>query len=301
LKRSLPVSLVATLVVALFMLSACNVTGTAQPTIEAALDTIAEAATSVAGVEATAELDAAEPAAESTAVPVHFTYEGQDGPEHWATLTPDNAACDDTHQSPIDLTRAKPQDLANLVFQYQPSGITIRNNGHTVQVDYDPGSTLELDGHRYKLTQFHFHAPSEHTIDGQPAAAELHLVHAIDDGSLPEGSLAVVGVMIQEGAENPAFRAVWDNLYVANATAQLVDGEVNAAEMLPAGQTTFRYSGSLTTPPCSETVAWNVMTEPIEMSAGQLDAFRGLFEGANNRPVQPINDRELVVDSTPLE
>ena len=285
------------------MLSACGAVTTVQPTVEAALDTIAQAATTQAA-EPTAEPDAVEPpaeldAAEPTATPVHFTYEGEEGPENWASLSPAYEACAGTHQSPIDLTEAGAQDLANLVFQYQTSRIHIKNNGHTVQVDYDAGSTLELDGHRYMLTQFHFHAPSEHTINGQPAAAELHLVHAIDDGSLPEGSLAVVGVMIQEGAENPAFSAVWDNLYVANATAQTVDGEVNAAEMLPAGQTTYRYAGSLTTPPCSETVAWNVMTEPIEMSAGQLDAFRGLFEGANNRPVQPINDRELAVDSTP--
>jgi carbonic anhydrase len=307
LKRNLPVLLVATLVVALFMLSACDVVSSVQPVAESvledAVESIAEPTAALeaadAATEPAAEGEASEPAAEHATTGTHFTYEGEDGPEHWASLSLDNADCAGRHQSPIDLTTAGAQDLANLVFQYQPSRIKIVNNGHTIQVTYDAGSTIELDGHRYKLLQFHFHAPSEHTINGQLAAAELHLVHEIDDGSLPAGSKAVVGVLIQEGADNPAFTPVWDNLYVATATEQTVDGEVNAAAMLPAVQTTYRYAGSLTTPPCTENVAWNVMTEPIEMSSGQLDAFRGVFEGANNRPVQPINDRELAVDSTP--
>ena len=288
MKRSLPVLLVATLVVALFMLSACDVVSSVQPVAESVIEDAVESV-----VEPTAALEAAEPAAEHDAAP-HFTYEGEAGPEHWATRSPDWSACDDSHQSPIDLTKAGEQDLANLVFQYQPSHINIKNNGHTIEVGYDPGSTIELDGHRYKLLQFHFHAPSEHTINGQLAAAELHLVHEIDDGSLPAGSKAVVGVLIQKGADNPAFTPVWDNLYVANATAQTVDGEVNAAAMLPAVQTTYRYAGSLTTPPCTENVAWNVMTESINMSQGQIDAFRGVIAGANNRPLQAVNARPIL-------
>lgn len=298
MKKNLPVSLVATLVVAIFMLSGCDVLTTLQPAAETAIETVVEAATAAVSVEPTAARASTEPEAVHSEA-VHFTYEGEAGPTNWATLSTGYADCAGNHQSPIDLTAAAAQDMANLVFHYQPSRISIKNNGHTIEVGYDPGSSIELDGHRYKLLQFHFHAPSEHTINGRPAAAELHLVHEIEDGSLPAGSKAVVGVMIQEGAENPAFATVWDNLYVATATAQTADGEVNAAEMLPAVQTTYRYPGSLTTPPCTENVAWNVMTEPIEMSQAQIDSFRGVFEGANNRPLQPINDRELAVDSTP--
>ena len=293
MKRRLPVTLVAVLAVMLVMLSACDVVSTAQPTVEAALDSIIEAATTQAGAEPTAEpAEAAQPAT----APVHFTYEGEEGPEHWAEHSP---ACAGSDQSPIDISGAEPQDLTNLVFNYQPSGITIRNNGHTVQVDYDPGSTLELDGQTYALAQFHFHAPSEHTIDGQAAAAELHLVHVNDDGQQPVKPKVVVGVLIQVGADNPALSAVWDNQYAANATPQAVDGTVNAADLLPAVQTRFRYPGSLTTPPCTEGIDWNVMTEPIEMSQAQLDAFTALFESHTNRPVQQLNDRQLTLDSTP--
>lgn len=293
MKRIRFISLATTVMVALFMLSACGGASTLQPAVESAVDTIVEAATALPAAEATAE-----PAAGHTTA-AHWTYEGEDGPKNWAALSAAYAACAGTAQSPIDLTDAGAQDLANLVFNYQTSPITVTNNGHTVLVDYASGSMIELDGHRYKLLQFHFHAPSEHTINGQPAAAELHLVHEIDDGSLPEGSKAVVGVMIQAGAENAALAAVWDQLAVANATPQPVDGEVNAAALLPAVQTTYRYAGSLTTPPCTENVSWNVMTDPIEMSQAQLDAYTALFEGPTNRPVQSLNERELAVDSTP--
>lgn len=301
-RRVLPVSLAAMLVMAIFMLSACDSVSTLQATVEPIVAEVVELATAQAGEAGAAEPaseDVVEPAAEHSGGAVHFTYEGEAGPENWAGLSPDFAACDDAHQSPIDLAGAEPQDVANLVFNYQPSAINIKNNGHTVQVDYDAGSTIELDGQRYKLAQFHFHAPSEHTIDGQPAAAELHLVHVNDDGTLPVSPKVVVGILIQAGAENTALSAVWDSLYAANATPQPVDGMVNAADLLPAVQTRYRYSGSLTTPPCTEGIDWNVMTDPIEMSQAQLDAFTALFEGGTNRPVQPINDRDLALDSTP--
>lgn len=218
---------------------------------------------------------------------------GEEGPDHWSTISPDYAACAGAAQSPIDIAKAAPQDLANLAFHYQPSKVNILNNGHTVQVNYDPGSYIELDSVRYDLAQFHFHDPSEHTINGQPAAAELHLVHKSADGKT-----AVVGVLIKVGAENPAFKAVWDNLPASSGPVQTVNAEVNAAAMLPAVQTTFRYTGSLTTPPCTEGVKWNVMVNTIELSQAQLDAFTKIIEG-NNRPVQPLNGRPLVEDNTP--
>jgi carbonic anhydrase len=231
------------------------------------------------------------------AAAVHFTYEGEDGPAHWGTLKTDWAVCGTgKQQSPIDIVKAAPQDLPNIVFHYQPSNVTILNNGHTIQVNYDAGSYIELDGVRFDLLQFHFHAPSEHSINGKLAEAELHLVH-----KNAAGELAVVGVMIDTGAdENPAFKNVWDNVKAPVAAGPVVSltVQVNAADMLPKVQTTYRYIGSLTTPPCSENVKWNVMLTPIEMSKSQLAAFTQLFEG-NNRPVQDLNGRPLVEDTTP--
>jgi carbonic anhydrase len=230
----------------------------------------------------------------ATPAPVHWTYEGEEGPAHWAELSPDFAACSaGRSQSPIDLTGSAPQDLANVVFHYQPSQVNIINNGHTIQVNYDPGSSIELDGVRYDLLQFHFHAPSEHSLDGKLAEAELHLVHKSADGKL-----AVVGVLIESGPDNPAFKTVWDNLPTQPGPVQNVKAEVNAASLLPAVQTTYRYTGSLTTPPCTEGVQWYVMTTPVQMSADQIATFTKIVEG-NNRPLQPLNGRTLAEDTTP--
>ena len=260
---------------------ACNATSTAEPT---------------AAPEAVAPTEAPEAVVEATAAPtaVHWTYEGEEGPEHWGEISADYEACaSGKAQSPIDIAGAKAEDLANIAFDYKTSKLNILNNGHTVQVNYDPGSSIELDGTRYDLAQFHFHAPSEHSIAGKAADAELHLVHKSADGKL-----AVVGVLIEKGAENPAFATVWQNLPAEAGEPQTLAGEVDAAAMLPAEQMTYRYDGSLTTPPCSEGVEWNVMTTPIQMSEAQLAAFTALFEG-NNRPVQPLGDRALVEDSSP--
>lgn len=238
-----------------------------------------------------------EPTAAPTAASVagaHWTYEGEEGPEHWGEISAEYEACGaGKAQSPIDLAGFGEADLANITFNYQPSKVNILNNGHTIQVNYDDGSSIDLDGTTYKLAQFHFHAPSEHSVAGTLADAELHLVHKSDDDRL-----AVVGVLIQKGAENPAFKDVWANLPAEKADVKTVDGMVMAADLLPQVQTTFRYDGSLTTPPCSEGVKWNVMTTPIEMSEAQLAAFSAIVE-ANNRPVQPLGDRALVEDVTP--
>lgn len=162
-------------------------------------------------IEAPASETVSELTAAPTAAPAasaHWTYEGEEGPEHWGEISADYEACGAGQaQSPIDLAGFGEADLANITFNYQPSKVNILNNGHTIQVNYDEGSSIDLDGTTYKLAQFHFHAPSEHSVAGKLADAEVHLVHKSDDDKL-----AVVGVLIQKGAENPAFKDVWANL-----------------------------------------------------------------------------------------
>jgi carbonic anhydrase len=225
---------------------------------------------------------------------VHWGYAGDTGPAYWGELSPEYTECaTGTAQSPIDVDTVKEENLVNLAFNYNPSNVNIVNNGHTVEVVYAPGSFFTVDDAQYDLKQFHFHAPSEHTVDGQFAAIELHLVHETADGTK-----AVVAVLINEGAENPAFAPVWKHLPAAEGAEQEYDVQVNAADLLPTDQTTFRYSGSLTTPPCSEGVNWFLMIRPIEMSAEQIAAFTAIYDG-NHRPVQPVNDRTILADTTP--
>jgi carbonic anhydrase len=257
---------------------------------------------SIAAVALTACVTVIQPPTESPELPVtkedshavHWSYKGEEGPGHWGHLDPSFAACDaGKSQSPVDIAGTEVMDLPNVVFHYKASDVYILNNGHTVQVNYDSGSYIELDGQRYDLLQYHYHAPSEHTIDGHIFAAELHIVHK--DAS---GRLAVVGILLEEGSENAAFQPLLHHLPAQKSAETKLDIQINAADFLPAVQTTYRYSGSLTTPPCTEGVSWLVMTSPLQVSAEQIAAFTNVFEG-NNRPVQPLHSRSLLEDSTP--
>ncbi|MDQ3552851.1 MAG: carbonic anhydrase family protein [Chloroflexota bacterium] len=230
---------------------------------------------------------AATPAHPTAAPAVHWSYEGEEGPEHWGELDADFELCTNgRQQSPIDIGETDPQDRSEVVFDYRSAPLEIFNNGHTVQVAYPAGSSIQLDGTRYELLQFHFHAPSEHRVDGQAAEAELHLVHGSQSGAL-----AVVGVLLMTGDHHDGIEPVIQALPAEPGPRRPVPGtEVSAAALLPRTRTTYRYPGSLTTPPCSEGVRWLLMTEPLGLSEAQLAALRGVLEG-NNRPLQPLNDR----------
>jgi carbonic anhydrase len=239
-------------------------------------------------------LNACAPAAEPAAHPPHWTYEGEEGPSRWGELDAGYATCGTGHeQSPIDIVNPTEQDLANISFHYQPSEMNILNNGHTVQVNYDAGSYIELDSVRYDVAQFHYHAPSEHTVNGESFPAEIHIVHKNADGNL-----AVVGILLKEGSESNAFAPFINNLPASETEVKDAGVKVDAAGFLPEVQTTYRYDGSLTTPPCSEGVQWLVMTTPVELSSEQLNTLGSIFE-LNNRPVQPLGERTPVEDSTP--
>jgi carbonic anhydrase len=224
----------------------------------------------------------------------HWAYEGSAGPSQWGKLDPAYAACGTgKHQSPIDLTKASLKDLKDPELHYQPSTIRVLNNGHTVQVNYDKGSSMDVDGQRFEVLQIHYHAPSEHRVDGKTFPAELHIVH-----KNAAGQLAVIGVLLEEGAENPAYQAFLSNLPAHESKEEAKGAKINVAELVPATHATFRYDGSLTTPPCTEGVRWFVMTTPVTLSRSQLAALETVFKG-NNRPLQPLNARALIEDSTP--
>jgi carbonic anhydrase len=219
----------------------------------------------------------------------HWGYEGDGGPEHWGELNKDYAACSKGEsQSPIDITGAAKGKLSKIKFNYKPTKLNILNNGHTVQVNYDKGSSIEVGGEKYRLLQFHFHTPSEHTVDGRSFGMEMHLVHKSN-----KGELAVVGVLLDKGAENKAFKIIWENLPEKANQKKSVKVSVNAADLMPSSKVYYAYSGSLTTPPCSEGVKWHVLRTPLEMSEEQIDIIHSIIHD-NNRPVQSLNDRKLV-------
>ena len=219
-----------------------------------------------------------------------WTYSGDSGPQHWGDLCPEYAlATTGKQQSPIDIANATPQELPEIRFRYEPAKINLVYNGHTIEEMEEEGSSVDVGGAVYQLKQFHFHSPSEHTVDGKRFAMEMHLVHTTADGDV-----AVVAVLIKEGERNDAFAAIWDFLPTEENKKLEAERTVDAARLLPIDHTYFRYRGSFTTPPCTEGVLWMVLTTPVELSAERIAAFRKIIDG-NNRPVQPLNGREIVV------
>jgi len=233
--------------------------------------------------------------------PAHWSYAEQDGPAKWAALSSDYLTCaSGREQSPIDIAATTTVDRVRIARKYKHAELKIIrhehvadviDNGHTIQVNYDEGSDLQVGDESYELQQYHFHAPSEHTINGQRFPMEMHLVHQSADGAL-----AVLGVVIEEGKHNPAFEPVWANLpHQPGEQVHLEHLSINVDDLLPKGQDTYRYRGSLTTPPCSEGVAWLVSVDSIALSKQQIEAFTVIFQG-NNRPVQSLNARAVFVD-----
>lgn len=227
---------------------------------------------------------------ESQAQPVEWGYEGDIGPDHWGDLSPEYAACSEgTEQSPIDIDSSFAASLEPaLEVDYRITPLVIFNNGHTVEVEYAADGALTVGGDTWEVRQFHFHAPSEHTLDGVPAAMELHVVHQNDDGER-----AVVGVLIEEGTANSVLAPVFENLPTEQSAPMEVEGEeVDLGAVLPDDLAAWRYDGSLTTPPCSEGVRWHVVETPITASATQIDAFTAIFDN-NSRPTQSANGRPI--------
>jgi carbonic anhydrase len=231
-----------------------------------------------------------------------WSYQAATGPDHWAELDPAFATCQSGQaQSPINLTATDtvPEiaDVTNLDFHYESVPLNLLNNGHTIQVPYAPGSYVMIEGDRYNLLQFHFHSPSEHAIDNQLWDAELHLVHQND-----QGKLAVVAVLLQaKDAASSAedFDQLSKNLPAHAGDKIRTDTTINAQNLLPSQTTTYRYTGSLTTPPCSESVSWLIMSEPVSLSTKQINQYKKLLNH-NNRPLQLRQSSAVVqIDTSP--
>lgn len=216
----------------------------------------------------------------------HWGYEGHEGPANWGDISKDFSLCSaGKQQSPIDITGAHKMGASPIEFHYgEAKDPEVVNNGHTIQVNYPAGSYAMIGGKKYNLLQFHFHSPSEHTINGKHADFVAHLVHKADDGEL-----AVVGVLFNKGGENATLKPVLSSAPQKSGKAN-VKGTINVASLLPSDQSYYHYSGSLTTPPCSEGVNWNVMANMSSISDAQVKTFTKTFP-KSIRPVQALNDR----------
>lgn len=218
----------------------------------------------------------------------HWGYSGHEGPAHWADLDKGNAVCKlGKEQSPIDIRGEVKTPMPAIAFDYKSGPLKVINNGHTVQVNFDKGSSIKVGDEQYDLLQAHFHTPSEELVNGVAYDMVWHLVH-----KSAEGKLAVVGVLVKSGATNSAIDAVAANLLAQVVGQEQVTGGVtiNPAALLPVKRGYYHFMGSLTTPPCSEGVSWYVLKDPIEAAPALIKKFGAIF-GPNARPAQPLNAR----------
>lgn len=216
----------------------------------------------------------------------HWSYTGKEGPGHWGGTCKTGKA-----QSPIDIRTAdaKAEPLPALRFDYRPGPLRIVDNGHTVQVSVDHGSSLTVGNDHYQLVQFHFHKPSEEAIEGRHYAMVAHLVHRDT-----KGSLAVVAVLLKAGPDNPLIEKLWNNVPREKGHEETLHTvTVSPGQLLPVNRAYFTFTGSLTTPPCSEGVRWFVLETPTTIGINQVIRF-GKFYRANARPVQPTNGRRVL-------
>lgn len=222
---------------------------------------------------------------------VRWGYSGEVGPENWGKLAPEFALCSaGMNQSPVNIADPIAGNLPDLSFAYQVSGTEVLNNGHAIQVNYKPGSTLSAKGSVFELQQFHFHSPSENTIAGKSFPLEAHFVHTDANGNL-----AVVAVVYEEGEQNAELGKIWTQMPAEAGQKAVLEEPVDANIFLPKDKDYYYFNGSLTTPPCTEGVRWFVLKEIGAVSKEQVDKFTHVMHHPNNRPVQPLNAR-LVTD-----
>jgi len=222
-----------------------------------------------------------------------WDYEGKIGAEHWASLDPDYAVCGSgKEQSPIDIQDAQKARLPALRFVNKISPLKyLVNNGYTIRVNYhapESGDWLIVGDQRYQLTQFHFHHPSEEYVNGKPSVMAVHLMYQASDGKV-----VGVTVLLKAGNANATIQQLWDHMPATTGKEQEIPGvEINPADLLPRDTAYYTYMGSLTAPPCTEGVRWYVLKTPVEVSAGQIEAFARLYPH-DVRPLQPLNGRPV--------
>jgi carbonic anhydrase len=219
----------------------------------------------------------------------HWSYEGTHGPESWGDLSPDYIQCKvGVNQSPINITQAIEAELPPLTLDYNSNGIDLINNGHTAQVNVEPGNYLRIEDEEFELVQFHVHAPSEHRIEGKGFLLEVHYVH-----QNAKGELAVVGVLYEEGKDHPKLTEYLSEVPTVVGKPVKFKMSLIDLQIVEGDKSYFHYNGSLTTPPCSEGVRWYVLKNVLTVSKRRRDMFNQLI-GDDARGPQPINARPVL-------
>jgi carbonic anhydrase len=220
-----------------------------------------------------------------------WEYEGKRGELVWNKLDPAYHACSKGHeQAPIDIRGARLNTaLQRIDFHYIAEAVTLVNDGHTIVAHIDPGSYIVVGGVRYDLIEMNFHHPGEEAVKGKVTDMDVHLVHRNADGKL-----AIVAVRLVEVMKDPnaVLAQLWPHLPQTIGASEKVTEMVNAGGLLPDDRGYWTYTGSLTTPPCTEGVRWFVFEQELSLSRDQLRVFASLFR-VNSRSLQDAHGRRI--------
>jgi len=219
-----------------------------------------------------------------------WSYDGKEGPEHWGKLSEEFSMCSaGSTQSPIDIEESLDANLKPLKLLQKFPAKEILQTNHSIQLNFRDGNIVAIDNITFKLKQANFHTPSEHSIQGKSFPLEAQFLH-----SDIKGNTAIVAVLFREGRPNPGLEKVLKQLPNESNKAVTLKSRLLASEMMPSNQDYYRFSGSLTSPPCTEGIRWILIKTPMTASKEQIDALAALTQH-NNRPLQALNGR-LIVD-----
>ena len=222
-----------------------------------------------------------------------WSYSGATGPENWASLSPEYAACGNgKEQSPINIERPTQTTNANPLVKYTATEATVVNSGHDIGLVSPPGNEMTVGGTPYEVESSHVHLPSENLLNGKQFDGEFHFKQVSADHKY-----TVFTLFVTTGAANPAWQPFIDaaNVPVGDTNGKKVS--INWSQLVPSTlRSTIQFPGSLTTPPCTEGVTWLVAPTPITMSKSQLDTLRAVYNN-NDRPTQPLNGRPIQQDA----
>ncbi|UII27456.1 carbonic anhydrase family protein [Fulvivirga maritima] len=227
---------------------------------------------------------------EATLHKKHWDYKGETGPEHWAEI--DANDCDGKAQSPIDIIDpVVSTDITPIDIHY--NDVTkihdVTNNGHSIQYNFSDGDYITVEGKKYSLKQFHFHEPAEHTIKGIRYPIAIHLVHMSEDNEY-----AVLALLGEEKSSNDeVFEFLNSYLPLQVEETKEINEAFNINSVFPKNKSYYSYTGSLTTPPCTENVKWFVMQQALPVSVELINTLQDLMPVNNYRKTQPLHDRTI--------
>lgn len=228
---------------------------------------------------------------------LHWTYQGETSPEHWAEIEK-NSDCDGKKQSPINIIdiHTKPskqkENPLNILYSPKTELNQVINNGHSIQFNFEAGDSIQYHGETYHLSQVHFHEPSEHTVNGVRYPLEIHLVH-----KSKANTYTVMGILAEEGEESQLFEFFESFLPIKENKTKEIHQSLDLATLFPKNNDFYSYGGSLTTPPCTESVNWVIYKTPIIVSVEEVLKLKNNLPKDNYRNEQPVNDRVVSLNT----